>query len=279
MICQWNGVLAILPNWLRKDADKLGSSTLQELRLRLNKPPQLICQKQTYTLDRLVSREDLQYCFNTACRYSPWRGSTAASGYITAPGGHRLGLCGEAVIKEGRATGIGTVNTICIRVARDFPGIARYAPREGSLLILGRPGAGKTTLLRDLIRQRAKSGSVSVVDERQELFPLFEGNYCFDTGDATDVLSGCPKPQGIDMVLRTMGPKTIAVDEITACEDCDALKEAGWCGVDLLASAHAGSLQDFLTRPIYAPLVSARLFHQVLVLHTNQTWTLERMDI
>ena len=91
------------------------------------------------------------------------------------------------------------------------------------------------------------------------------------------MISGCSKTQGIEMVLRTMGPATIAVDEITAESDCDALIRAGWCGVRLIATAHATDISDLHNRPVYRKLWKCGLFNCVLVLQKDKTWTLERM--
>lgn len=273
MMCAWKEFLSVLPLWLRQEVDSPGREDLQELRLRVNAPPELVLKKRSCWLNRTVSREDLNYCVNTASRYSPWAAATSAKGYITAPGGHRIGMCGEAVCKEGEVGGIREVTSLCIRVARDFPGIGKVAgDLEGSILILGAPGWGKTTLLRDMARHIAEEESVSVVDERRELYP--DG---FLRGKRMDVLTGCPKPEGIDMVLRTMGPSWIAVDEITAQEDCNALIQAANCGVRLLATAHAGSVRDFRSRNLYGPLVSQRIFDTLVMLRPDKTCTVERM--
>lgn len=169
-------------------------------------------------------------------------------------------------------TGFQSVDSLCIRVARDYPGVSRGAPAEESLLILGAPGWGKTTLLRDLARSIAENHTVSVVDERGELFP--DG---FERGKRMDVLSHCPKVQGIHRVLRSMGPEWIAVDEITATEDCDALAEAAGCGVKLLATAHASSVADLQRRSVYRRLLETEVFQQVLVLDADWTWHRERV--
>ncbi len=272
MNCAWNFFIGILPPWLKEQTDKYRDS-LQELRLRLGKMPVFVTSRGNDTHGRPVSGEDLHTVINLSCRYSPWTASGASQGYITAPGGHRIGLCGDAAVQNGVASGIRTVKMLNIRVARDFPGIAgKLTDLKGSLLILGRPGAGKTTLLRDYCRQLSKRETVSVVDERGELFP--EG---LDSGQALDVLTGCPKPQGIDMVLRTMCPDTIAVDEITAREDCEALLQASWCGVRLAATAHAGGKEDLLARPVYRPLVDSKVFDTVVVLHPDKSWHTERL--
>ena len=183
-------------------------------------------------------------------------------------------------MNQGRMTGISAVSSVCIRVARDFSDIApRVADVTGSTLIIGPPGSGKTTLLRDLVRQisDAEQGSVSVVDERQEIFPVFQGQACFDRGKNSDIISGCTKSDGINAVLRSMNPRWIAVDEITAQADAEALLYAGWCGVTLLATAHAGSLADLKSRPVYRPLIANKLFQNVLVLRRDKSWTMERM--
>ena len=252
----------------------LGRERLQELRLRLGLPPELIRQEDRIRLNRSVTAEDLSYTVNAASRYSPWSAATAAKGYITAPGGHRIGLCGEAVVQGGEMTGIRRVTSLCIRVARDFSGICGSLKRlTGSVLILGRPGSGKTTLLRDVIRQWSEFENVAVVDERGELFPMG-----FDTGPRTDVLTGCGKAQGLDVLLRTMSPHTIAVDEITAEEDCRALIRAGWCGVRLLATAHAASREELLRRPVYQPLAQCGLFDTLVILRSDKSWWTERME-
>lgn len=276
MICQWKELLSILPQWLSSETDSLGRECLQELRLRRGQPPELVCSDGSKWLHRIVLEQDLLFCINTASRYSPWSAQTLSQGYLTAPGGHRIGICGEAALHKGLISTIRTPTSLCIRVARDFPGCGEnVAALNGSILLIGPPGSGKTTLLRDLIRHIAKKETVAVVDERGELFPSL---FC-DGNIRLDVLSNCPKQIGIDMVLRTMGPSCIAVDEITAEEDCRALIHAGWCGVRLLATAHAASVHDLKRRSLYRPLVDTKLFDHVIVLRRDKTWREERMDL
>ena len=189
MRCAWKELLTILPPNLRQEVDKQGRADLQEIRLRLGEPAELVMTGGRRWLHCVVGKEELHHCINSASRYSPWNSASAANGFITAQGGHRIGICGEAVVKDGVMTGFREITSLCIRIARDVSGIAAKAVSiSGSILILGAPGWGKTTLLRDLIRQFSDKGQhIGVVDERGELFP---GSIYFPKGACTDVLAG-----------------------------------------------------------------------------------------
>ena len=273
MRCQWTKLLSILPDWMKGEIDRIGKESMQELRLRLSFPPEMISGTGSIFLSGTVLEADLRFCVNTASRYSPWAASTISHGFLTAPGGHRIGLCGEVVTVNGQISGIRNITSLCIRVAREIPGIAAGLPVSGSILILGAPGWGKTTLLRDLVRRDSEQGShICVVDERGELFPDH-----FQAGSRTDVMTGCTKAEGIPMLLRTMCPDCIAMDEITEPEDTAALLQAAGCGVRMIATAHAGSLEDFHRRPVYQPIWENKIFQNVVILRPNKTWYLERM--
>lgn len=278
MKCAWGKLLNVLPQRLRQETDRLGKDDLQELRLRVGKPPQLVTASGVKWLAGAVSEEELRYVINTASRYSPWAAATVRHGYIASPGGHRIGICGECTARDGTVGGIRKPTSVCIRVARDLPGIARRIPNDiESCLILGPPGSGKTTLMRDLIRRISISGSsISVVDERGELFPQ-EAE--FDSGPCTDVFTGCGKYEGIMMALKTMGPQWIAVDEITEEADCAALISACRCGVRLLATAHAFDTGDLRRRAVYRPLAESGVFETVIILQQDKSYRTERMRI
>ena len=280
MNCAWQAYLKLLPQWIKDEVDIRGKDNLQELRFRLERPVEMITKDGIKWIKRTITDSDLSVIVNAASSYSPWAAETVRCGYITAPGGHRVGICGEVAVVNGEIRSVRKLTSVSVRVARDFPGIAlSCAGLEGSTLIIGSPGTGKTTLLRDLIRQisMADQRCVAVVDEREEIFPQEKGSFAFFPGVCTDVLSGCGKKAGIEMVLRSMNPQVIAVDEITTEADCEALLYAGWCGVSLLATAHASNRQELFSRLAYKPLLEHGLFQNLLILENDQSWHWERM--
>ena len=124
---------------------------------------------------------------------------------------------------------------------------------------------GKTTLLRDLIRLVSEGEGcaplrVSLADERGEVAAMYNGRPQLEVGRRTDVVEGCPKAQGLMLLLRGMNPQVLAVDEVTAPEDVQALTAAVGCGATLLATAHGSELADLERRPVYRPLLKEGLF-------------------
>ncbi|MDR0936668.1 MAG: stage III sporulation protein AB [Oscillospiraceae bacterium] len=166
------------------------------------------------------------------------------SGFLTAKGGHRVGVCGTTIVKDGVIDGLRDISSLNIRFCREHAGIAEafFERLKGkSTLIISPPGVGKTTFLRDLIRLTSNAGiRVAVLDERGEIAALNGGVPGFDLGRATDVLEAAPRLEGVQMLLRTMAPKCIAMDEVSSRSDLNALNSIENCGVQLLATTHKG---------------------------------------
>ena len=193
-------------------------------------------------------------------------------GYLTMEGGHRIGLCGTVTLREGEIHSLRIISSANLRIARQVKGAA--APvldglcpngRLADTLILAPPGLGKTTLLRDLIRSVSEGEGcvplrVALADERGEAAALYSGLPQLEVGRRTDVVEGCPKAQGLMLLLRAMNPQVLAMDEITAPEDVKALTTAAGCGVTLLATAHGEGKADLERRPLYRPLLEEGLF-------------------
>lgn len=267
MTCAWNEFLELLPQWMRSKTDEYGKDKLLELRLRDNSPPELVTASGSVWLQGLCRKQDIDWIVNAASDYSPWNAESIALGYCTSRGGHRIGICGIAATKDGAVCGMQRITSLCIRIARDIPGVSsEYQIKPESVLILGAPGWGKTTFLRDLLRRLSQKYHVGVVDEREEIFPS-----AFLQQERIDVLRRYPKAMGIELILRSMNPAFIAVDEITADRDCRALIQAAHSGVHLIATAHASSISDLHSRPIYRPLLSNHIFDSIIQLQPDRS--------
>ena len=279
--------LQILPQCLRQAVGQAPqANTLEEVRLRCGAAVRLFANGKETALPReCVTQELLRDVLSAATEHSLYAAQgTMRQGFITLAGGHRLGLCGTAVEKDGQVTTLRDISSMNLRIATQRFGCADRAAdylwtHPASSLIIGPPARGKTTLLRDLIRQISDRflWRVCVVDERFELACCQNGQPQLRIGAHTDVLSGVGKRLGIEMLLRTMNPQWIALDEITAEEDVEAIVRASYCGVRFLATAHAASADELLQRPVYQKLLQAKVFVNLLTLLPSREVRTERM--
>ncbi|RXZ78275.1 stage III sporulation protein AA [Paenibacillaceae bacterium] len=206
-------------------------------------------------------------------------------GYITVAGGHRIGLAGRTVLEGGAVRGIREVGGFNIRIAREVIGASKRLIGQilhhqkktvQSVLILGPPQQGKTTVIRDLARVVSTGAwqhpgaaawtarKVGIVDERSEIAACVRGVPTFDVGPRTDVMDACPKAEGMMMMLRSMSPEVLIVDEIGRNEDAEAIREASHAGVAVIASAHAYNLDDAYGRPVLQRLLKDGVFDSIV---------------
>lgn len=270
-----------LPQRLRQEALSLPREEQargEEFRLRAGRPMSVVLPEGERTLGRVpVSTRELEQLVEIASRASLHAVlDQVRRGYLTMAGGHRIGLCGTACMRDGTIHSLSRFSSANVRIARQVRGAAD--PVRGALcpggklastLILAPPGAGKTTLLRDLIRQVSDGAGcqplrVSLADERGEVAALYGGVPQLDVGGRTDVVEGCPKAQGLMLLLRAMNPQVLAADEITAPEDVTALRTAAGCGVTLLATAHGESREDLEHRSLYRPLLEEHIVRKLV---------------
>ncbi len=199
-------------------------------------------------------------------------------GFLTVPGGHRAGVAGRTILEGQKVEGMQDISCINLRLAHENKGCADpvlpwvFGKEVAHTLIISPPRCGKTTLLRDLIRQisdgtpQNPGRTVGVVDERSEIAGCCQGVAQNDVGIRTDVLDGCPKAEGMMMLIRSMAPQVVAVDELGGCEEIHAIESVVHCGCKLLATVHGNSLADLKRKPLFCRLLDEKIFERYLVL-------------
>jgi len=264
---------------------------LEEIRLRIDKPLLLRAQGRELTLGAdgrqsahvrqgyRPAKADIEECVERMSHFSLYAlEEELKKGYLTLPGGHRVGIAGKVVQDKNGVKTIQDISGLNIRVSHQVIGAADGVlplllyPDFGHTLIISPPGCGKTTLLRDLVRQLSDGGenragvTVGLVDERSEIAGCYKGIPQNDVGLRTDVLDGCPKAEGMVMLLRAMAPWVIAVDEIGSARDVQAMEDIVHAGVRLLCTAHGSSLAHAAQTPWLGKMVSLGIFKRYVVL-------------
>ena len=249
-------IVKIFPVHIREAlANDTWKAGLEEIRVRVGSP--------------------LEFIYGGESRYLPEHARNEA-------GKKMLGMAGQVVKKDGKVTGLSHITFLNVRIAHEKRGCAddilphiRRSDGIYNTLMLSPPGIGKTTFLRDLIRQLSAGDAgapgmkVGVVDERSEIAACHLGIPQNDLGPRTDVLDGCKKTEGIRMLLRSMSPQILAVDELGGKEDFAAVKQALCCGCRVLGTVHAGCVQELLDKPYLQACVTQKLFGRYILIERN----------
>lgn len=283
---------------------------LEEIRIRENRPLEVIYGSDysfVTVLGQLTdqpnsayipSREDCHRLLDLMTNHSLYTmEEQLRKGFVTVAGGHRIGLSGRTVLAQGRVSHLRDIAGFNIRIAREIKGIgSNVLPhlldfKERSIhhtLIVSPPQHGKTTLLRDLTRMiasghwnhpdvRWKAMKVGVVDERSEIAGCMKGVPSFDLGFRSDVLDGCPKAEGMMMLIRSMSPDVLIVDEFGRDEDVHAMREAIHAGVSVVATAHGHELEHLMRRPGIGQLLEEGVFRRIVLLRRERKETMFRI--
>lgn len=275
---------------------ELDYETLQEIRLRVQCPILIVCDGKEFFVTKegmltkeeklgyIVGKKEIQETLDYIGNYSLYAyEDEVKQGFMTIQGGHRIGIAGKAVVDEEKVKSVKYISYLNIRLAHQVKGCADfilpYITKEGKVchtLIISPPRCGKTTLLRDLIRQISNGGhnrngvTVGVVDERSEIGSCYLGVPQNDLGIRTDILDCCPKSQGMMMLIRSMSPEVVAVDEIGAYEDIHAIEAVIHCGCKLLATVHGSSIADIDKKPLLQRMLKERIFERYIILHNER---------
>lgn len=254
-----NTVLNYLPKRIRKFMYFVEWEELEEIRLRLGLPLILQYRDGTFFLNDkgqtvligenlfTVTKQDIEEAVELISHSSLYaHENDIKNGYITISGGNRVGIAGNAILKDNHVSSLKDISALNYRIAHEIIGssdrlmdIITDVNRIKSTLIISPPECGKTTLLRDIIRNISNMKlKVSVIDERCEITASFNGHSGYDLGYCCDILTGAPKDEGMLMMLRSMSPHVIATDELGTAEDILAVKKIVNSGVSVVATIH-----------------------------------------
>lgn len=281
-------IIRVLSESIQKiiEQERMDFSELQEIRLRIGQPVTVLYQNEELILPTMYSekkrlgKQEMKETIEHISNYSLYAYEhELKQGFITIEGGHRVGMAGQVIMEGGKIKNMKYISSINIRVSHEvldcankiFPYIT-YNKQMYHTLIISPPRCGKTTLLRDVIRQISdgnrwiKGCTVGVVDERSELGGCYLGVIQNNLGMRTDILDRCPKADGMIMLIRSMAPQVVAVDEIGAKEDVHAIEYAMHCGCKMLATAHGDSMEEICKKPIFEKLIREKRFERYVIL-------------
>ena len=268
---------------------------LQEIRLRAGRPLMILYDNKEYlagpegnivtesSAAYHVSAQEIQETMTYLSHYSIYAyEEEIRQGFLTIQGGHRVGVTGKVILDGNEIRGMKYISCINVRLAHEIQGCAdkvmpyiRTEKWVANTLIISPPRCGKTTLLRDIIRQLSNGWAntqgltIGVVDERSELAGCYQGIPQNDLGMRTDVLDCCPKSEGMQMLVRSMSPDVVAVDELGCEEDFKAVDSVIHCGCKLIATAHGSCLEDVLDQPFFYKLMGEKVFERYIILDKN----------
>lgn len=254
-----------LPVKIKQEAKCYGNHNLEEIRVRNGYKTNYICREKSF-LGIACSYDDIEEMINYLSDYSWYAISEQLkNGFFTVKGGHRIGVAGRMGYEKNTIKSIADIGALNIRIAHEVKGIAReivpYLINENGILnslFVSLPGAGKTTYLRDTIRilsggEFGRRIKVGVVDERSEIAACFKGRPQNDLGQSCDVMDNCPKTIGMQMLLRSMSPEVIAVDELGTNEDFLEVEKIIRSGIKILGTIHC-SLEELRYKAVPADI-------------------------
>ena len=293
---EFKEILQYFPKELANLLDKIPKNVTvetQEIRLRSDKPIVINCTNKSYFITKsgvptacadanllIINQNEILETFNNMCNYSVYSyQSEIKNGFITIKGGHRVGICGTAVINNYDIVGVKDISSINIRIARqvyleDLNLIRKIDAGNSGVLLVGPPSCGKTTMLRDIARVLSNGilgcmKKVVIVDERGEISSMFLGSSQNDLG-LCDVLNLYPKGEGIIQAIRTLSPEVIICDELGSNKDISALKEGLNAGVSIIASIHAKNIAEFIRRKSAQELMATGAFKKIVMMKNRE---------
>lgn len=291
LLSRYLSAVELLPRYMKDKLYRLAKEdmmTAEEIRLRACSGVSVLADGREIRVDggRISSSELADIVAAGANSSLHTAAANIREGFVTADGGHRIGICGTAAVKNGEICGVNNYSSLALRIAKEIKTAAEGVPelierdgRIGSLLILSPPGGGKTTMLRDLIRRLSEKGvRVGLADERGEIAAVKNGAPTMDVGPCTDVMDMAPRSDAVMFLLRAMNPQVVAMDEISSAREAEAARAVSGCGAAVVATAH-GNAGDVKDGSRYHRLIAEGVFEYLLVLSgcgSRRRWSFVR---
>lgn len=274
----------ILPDWLFQNlSQNYKLCDIQEIRIRKNQPIQ-ICYKGKmielksdtgiYLKPLYASAEMLEQIVLVATKHSLYAfDEQIRNGYIITENGIRIGLCGTAVVKDGKISLIKKISSLNIRIghnvvdcSNDIIHFVVSGQKVNNTLILSAPGEGKTTLLRDIVLKLSNKFNIPNIMVVDEKFEVAGETQNFDLGKNVDVMQGTNKKFAFFEAIKVMNPSVIATDELVTEEDIEGVKFAIKSGVSVVATVHAKNIDELKSKPYFEKLILDNYFERFIVL-------------
>lgn len=254
-------VASVLPHSIRGELYSIAAtrrdfySSLSEIRIRRDGASSIVLSGRSSRLFSRVGGEDFYSIFEKVTEGALYaHKETLRNGYLPLKYGVRLGVCGdysEGGLIEPSSFVFRLPSSAC-EVAEQLYSVWRESMR--GMLIYSVTGGGKTSALRaltSLISERTGLRCV-VIDERYEF--LTEECRC------ADILRGYSKAKGIEIAKRSLSAEVVIVDEIGSLEDAEAVLSVGRGGASVIATAHAGSMNELEHSRAHKLLLDADYF-------------------
>ena len=281
-------ILNFFPEEIKQKIKQNIIENIEEIRIRTYKPIILKNGQAEKQIDYIITPNTVLQILQKICENSIYSyQNQICNGFITLHGGHRVGITGNAVIKDEQVINLNYISSLNFRIARQvfncsstaLPYIINSSQNDiYTTLIVSPPGCGKTTLLRDLVRRISngipemnfKGVTCGIVDERGEISALYKGVPQNDIGIKVDIIENVSKDVAMKMLIRSMTPKVIVADEIGNSKDIEAINYAICSGSKGIFTAHGSSMFDITLNPMIKELISLNIIERIIFLDENK---------